>query len=400
MKGRLSAAAAGVLLFVISCTPVTEPEDDQQPGAPGLREAFPNLTFNQPLDLQHAGDGSNRLFVVEQGGKIWVFENDSTTSEKREYLDISDKVIAGGEQGLLGLAFHPNYSQNGLFYVNYTTGSGSGRTIISEFQVQSADPNTANRNSERILLDIQQPAGNHNGGQLAFNPMEADQGKHYLYIALGDGGGGGDTYENGQNLTTLLGTISRIDVDGSQVDGKYGIPPENPYSSNTQGFRRETFAFGLRNPWRFSFDPETGDLWIADVGQNQFEEINFLKFNSLDYNASKNYGWPIMEGFHCFNSENCNMVDLIQPVWEYNHEVGNSITGGYVYRGTRTPSLLGKYIYADYVSGLIWTLDDPEAESPSHNQIFDTNFFVSSFGIDENNEIYVCGINNGKIYRF
>jgi glucose/arabinose dehydrogenase len=184
------------------------------------------------------------------------------------------------------------------------------------------------------------------------------------------------------------------------VDGKYGIPPENPYSTNTQGFRREIFAFGLRNPWRFSFDPETGDLWIADVGQNQFEEVNFLKYDSPLYNASKNYGWPIMEGFHCFGSENCDMTGFIQPVWEYSHTLGRSITGGYVYRGTRTPSLSGKYLYADYAEGLVWTLENPEAETPANNQIFETNLFISSFGLDENNEIYVCGINNGKIYRF
>lgn len=358
-----------------------------------LKVAFPNLSFNRPLDLEYPGDGTNRLFVIEQSGVIWVFQNDSNVTQKKVFLDIQDRVNdSGNEQGLLGLAFHPDYENNGYFYVNYTA-SNPNRTEIARFSVSPQNPDSADKNSEFQILSFNQPYANHNGGKVAFGPADG-----YLYIAVGDGGSGGDPQCNAQNLHTLLGSILRIDVDTTIGNQHYGIPAENPFAGNAEGYREEIYAFGLRNPWRFSFDPVTNWLWAGDVGQNTYEEVDVISNGG-------NYGWNIYEGFHCYTSappcqtQPCDTTGLKMPVVEYSHSLGISITGGYVYRGASVPELSGKYIYADYGSGRIWSLEYDGVNPPANTLLMDTNLLISSFGVDQNQELYICAF-DGKIYRF
>ena len=353
-----------------------------------VEQAFPGLSFIRPVDLQHAGDGSGRIFVVEQRGMIWVFSNDPAVTSKTVFLDIRDRVNdSGNEEGLLGLAFHPDYESNGYFYVDYTA-SNPRRTVISRFKVSAQDSNAAEPDSEFVILQVNQPFSNHNGGQIVFGPDSM------LYIALGDGGAAGDPDENGQDLTTLLGSILRIDVDHTQPGMNYAIPPDNPFAGNTEGYREEIFAYGLRNPWRFSFDPVTGWLWCGDVGQNAWEEIDIIV-------SGGNYGWDIMEGFHCYEPPTgCDTTGLIMPIWEYSHNTGDiSVTGGFVYRGPGVPSLQGKYIYGDFGSGRIWSLDVSDLNNPVNVLVVDAPFNISSFGVDEANELYMCAF-DGRIYRF
>jgi glucose/arabinose dehydrogenase len=343
------------------------------------------LSFTRPVDLQHAGDNSNRLFVVEQAGVISVFPNDKSTSAKTTFLDIREKVDdQGNEEGLLGLAFHPDYETNGFFYVNYTA-SGPNRTVISRFKVSSSNDDQADPASEHVLLTFLQPYSNHNGGQVSFGP------DGYLYIAVGDGGSGGDPHEHGQNLSTLLATILRIDVN-KQEDGKqYGIPADNPFVKNAKGYREEIYAFGLRNPWRFSFDADNGRLWTGDVGQNDFEEIDVV-------DKGGNYGWNTMEGKHCFDPRSgCNQSGVRLPIHEYGRDEGISVTGGFVYRGPTLKDLTGKYIYADYATRRVWALEHSDFSRPVNTQLFEADFNISSFGVDHNNELYLCGF-DGKIY--
>lgn len=347
--------------------------------------AFPNLTFTNPLDLQHAGDGSNRIFVVEQAGRIKVFPNNSSVTSTKIFLDITDRVTSGGETGLLGLAFHPDYENNGYFYVNYTAPNPL-RTVVSRFQVSSTNPDSADKNSEQILLTFNQPYSNHNGGCVVFGP------DGYLYIATGDGGSGGDPQNNAQNITNLLGKILRIDVDNPQPPLNYGIPPTNPFADSTNtSIRKEIYAYGLRNPWRFSFDNVTGWLWAADVGQSSWEEIDIITNGG-------NYGWRCYEGNHPFNTSGCNGT-YIFPVWEYSHSDGISITGGYVYRGQNVPELYGKYIYGDYGSRKVWSLLYDGVNPPTNTQITTAAGPITSFGVDQNNELYLVSF-NGKIYNF
>jgi glucose/arabinose dehydrogenase len=350
--------------------------------------AFPNLSFEQPVDIQFPDDGSKRLFVVSQPGTIYVFENNNSVTIKKVFLDIRDKVLFGGEQGLLGLAFHPDYKNNGYFYINYTT-SNPRRTVVSRFKVSANDPDAADRSSELILLTVDQPFSNHNGGQTSFGPDS------YLYISLGDGGSGGDPQNYAQNLRSLLGKILRIDVNNRSGNLNYSIPSDNPFKGNTNDLREEIYAFGLRNVWRFSFDRPTGKLWAADVGQNAWEEINIIE-------NGKNYGWRIMEGNHCYNpATNCNTTNLTMPVWEYgrNDQGGYSITGGYVFRGTSAPELNGKYIYGDFVSGNIWSLE-LTGSNAVNNLLFSTNHSISTFGIDQNDELYFVNYSTGRLYKF
>lgn len=388
-----------LFLLLISCSngtstdPDVDPDPDPEPPEPVLSysytvtEAFPNLSFDRPLGLTHAGDQSGRIFVTEQGGSIYVFDKDSTVSQKDLFLDISGQVERGGnDQGLLGLAFHPDYLSNGHFFVNYIE-AGTGNTIISRFTV-SGDPNQADSGSEMKLMEIGQPQADHNGGDLVFGP------DGYLYIALGDGGGAGDPEANGQDRTTLLGAILRIDVDNTGDERLYSIPSDNPFAGNSEGFREEIFAYGLRNPWRISFDTETGELWAADVGQKKWEEINIIQ-------SGKNYGWNVFEGTECYSPDlGCNESDYEPPVFEYGHEPDNgSITGGYVYRGTAMEGLIGRYIYADFLSGQVWAYDpDPEAD-PVNEELDRIDANISTFGTDEEGEIYLCGF-DGTLYRF
>lgn len=350
-------------------------------------DAFPNLTFEQPVDVQSSKDGTNRIFVLSQPGTIYVFDNFPDTKEKQVFLNIRNKVLYGGEQGLLGLAFHPNYKNNGYFYLDYTT-DNPRRTVISRYKVSADDPSKADPRSEEILLEIEQPYSNHNGGQIAFGSGG------YLYISLGDGGSGGDPQNNGQNLKSLLGKILRIDVDKKSNENNYAIPDDNPFQGNENGNKEEIFAFGLRNVWRFSFDKEE-NLWGADVGQDKWEELNLIE-------KGKNYGWRIMEGNHCFNPEkDCDTTGLVLPIWEYEHNDmgGFSITGGFVYNGKSAPGLKGKYIYADYVVGKIWTLEYKEG-TVNNQLLMDTDYLISTFGVDEYDELYFADHNRGKLYRF
>ncbi len=378
------------LIASLSCTLSTgcaQSKEDylSKSGELEVKDAFPALEFTRPVDLQHAND--NRLFVVEQRGVISVFQNDATVANSTVFLEIEDRVEDdGNEEGLLGLAFHPDYQQNGYFYVNYTA-SDPDRTVIARYQVSAADKDKADVNSELVILEIPQPYSNHNGGQVAFGP------DGYLYIAVGDGGSGGDPQENGQDLKTLLGTILRIDVNSKTGALPYAIPADNPFANSNEGYRGEIWAWGLRNPWRFSFDTETDELWVGDVGQNKWEEIDLIV-------KGGNYGWNVMEGAHCFEpSSGCNTNALIPPIWEYGRGDGVSVTGGYVYRGPTMDQLKGKYIFADFASSRIWSLDVTDRNNPANTELFKVPFPVSSFGVDQQQELYLCGF-DGKIYKF
>lgn len=356
----------------------------------GIRVAFRNLQFTAPVDLASPNDGTDRIFVVSQAGRIFVFPNDENVPSSKTFLDISDRVIYSGEQGLLGIAFHPKYKTNGYFYVNYVA-NNPRRTVIARYQVSSSNPDSAVKASEQVVLTFTQPYSNHNGGQVAFGP------DGYLYIATGDGGSGGDPQNNSQNRSNLLGKILRIDIDNPAGSLNYGIPVDNPFAGNTQGFSQEIYAYGLRNPWRFSFDKVTGLLWCADVGQNKWEEINLIENGG-------NYGWRIMEGTECYNpSTGCNTAGLILPIHQYFHNStgGYSVSGGFVYRGGTVPELTGKYIYADYVSKRVWALTYNGTGNVT-NELLSANIGISiaAFGVDNSDELYLLDLSGGKIYRF
>ena len=347
---------------------------------------FHRLLFDRMIHLTHAGDGTNRLFLVLQPGQILVFLNVESVESPVVFLDIRDQVdSSGNEEGLLGLAFGPEYKIDGYFYVYYTASSPE-RSVISRFSVIPSDPNKADPDSELVILEVDQPADNHNGGNLIFGPDD------YLYIGLGDGGGAGDPDENGQNKSTLLGTILRIDITASSSGERYRIPPDNPYTE-LDNFRGEIWAYGLRNPWRFTFDKETGLFWVGDVGQNGYEEVDIVK-------RGGNYGWNLMEGFHCFPPliPVCDESELELPIVEYTHADGCSITGGYVYRGSRLESLYGAYVYGDFCSGKIWALRFDGSKVTEHIELIDSPLSISSFGEDEEGELYILSF-DGRIYR-
>lgn len=366
-------ASALLLLIAVSPMHAAEPVVALQPIATG---------FLQPVAVAHAGD--SRLFVVQQPGVIAIVDGGVVLPQP--FLDIRPLVSSGGERGLLGLAFHPRYAENGFFFVNYTNVNGD--TIVARYSVSGDDPNRADPASARQILFVAQPFGNHNGGQIAFGP------DRYLYIGLGDGGSGNDPLNAGQDLGQHLGKILRIDVDAG---APYAIPPTNPFAG-TPGARAEIWAYGLRNPWRFSFDRATGDLWIADVGQGLWEEVNFQPASS---GGGENYGWRLMEGTHCFNPPtNCNDGTLVLPVIEYGHTGGAcSVTGGYVYRGSRFPRLHGMYVYGDYCNGMIWGARRNASGTVTARVLLDASFFISTFGEGADGELYVADHNGGVLYR-
>jgi glucose/arabinose dehydrogenase len=333
--------------------------------------------FRQPLGLAHAQDA--RLFVLEQPGVIRVIRDEEELPEP--FLDIRDRVEDGAfEQGLLGMDFHPHYATNGFFYLYYT--GGRGAVFISRFQV-SEHPSLADPGSEVVLLQIPEPYGNHNGGQIRFGP------DGFLYAGVGDGGSGGDPQGNGQNPETLLGSILRLDVNSGDP---YAIPADNPFSAG--GGRPEVWAYGLRNPWRFSFDPASGDLYIADVGQKAWEEVDFLPAGAP---GGANFGWNLREGAHPF--EGGGGEGLIDPVAEYRNGGGNcSVTGGVVVRHESLPDWNGVYLYGDYCSGTIWGLVRDGAGNWVSEPLFETPFRISSFGTDESGRVYVVD-HNGGVYR-
>ncbi len=341
-----------------------------------------------PVWLTHAGDGSGRLFILEKAGTIRVVRDGQLVATP--FLDIRDRVgSSASEQGLLGLAFAPDYSESGHFFVNYTDKRGD--TVVSRFQV-SGEPDAADSASEFKVLGIDQPAANHNGGGLLFGP------DGHLWIGTGDGGAANDRFGNGQNPATLLGKMLRLDVT-SDPSQPYLIPADNPWMGadwNGQDVADEVWALGLRNPWRYSFDRATGDLWIADVGQNTYEEVHRVVAGSA---GGLNFGWPIMEGLHCFATQNCDQVGLELPVAEYRHGAdGCSITGGYVYRGAAFPALTGAYLFSDFCSGKIWGLQQ-SGDAWERVELADTNLAVSSFGEDEAGELYVTDLGGGGVYR-
>ncbi|MDD3520923.1 MAG: PQQ-dependent sugar dehydrogenase [Actinomycetota bacterium] len=349
-----------------------------------VNNVFPSISFARPLEFQNAGDGSGRIFIVEQAGRILVITG-KDANKADVFLDLKERVDDNGnEKGLLGLAFHPDFKENGQFFVNYTT---ENSTIVSRFLVSADNPDEAEPDSEEIIITFAQPYANHNGGKLAFSPVD-----RYLYIATGDGGGAGDPDKNSQNLGTLLGKILRIDIDNKESGLNYSIPRDNPFKGNREGYREEIYAYGLRNPWKFSFDSITGTLWAADVGQNKTEEIDIIQ-------KGKNYGWNIMEGSYCYDPpEGCNPEGLELPVYEYQHPLGESITGGYVYNGEALDLLKGVYIYADFITGHIWGLVYTEGQAVSNFTLAKTDANISSFGTDENQELYFTAF-DGRIYN-
>ncbi len=336
--------------------------------------------FNKPVYLTYPPDGSGRLFVVEQPGFIRIIKNGNLLPNP--FLDITQMVNSrGNEEGLLGLAFHPQYSQNGRFFVHYTDSSQS--VVIARFNVSASNPDQADPASEKILLTIPHPFTNHNGGQLVFGP------DGYLYIGVGDGGSQGDPNLNGQNLKVLLAKILRIDVNGDS----YAIPPSNPFA-NKPGARPEIWAYGLRNPWRVSFDMQTNDLYIGDVGQDLYEEVDFQPSNDK---GGENYGWSFMEGFHPYKGS--APAGLTAPVAEYSHAGGNcAIVGGYVYRGKNLPDLVGTYIFGDYCTGYMWSLKR-SGSTWQMKSLMNAPFSISSFGEDAAGELYVLDLNGGALYR-
>lgn len=375
-----------LMLVVMTAILSDETKARSQADTPANR---PSLTLSpistqglrQPLYLTHAGDGSGRIFVVEQPGRIRILTEDRLLAVP--FLDIQDLVLAGGERGLLGLAFHPDYAHNGRLFVSYTR-QPDGATVVAEYR-RGSGRDQADR-QERVVMIVQQPFANHNGGMIAFGPDGA------LYIGRGDGGGRGDPDSRAQNPEDLLGKILRLDVNQGKP---YAIPADNPYASG--GGRREIYAIGLRNPWRFSFDRETGSLWVADVGQDAWEEVDLVV-------RGGNYGWRVMEGRHCFLPKiDCDKPGLQLPVLEYGHEAGRcSITGGYVYRGSSQPALKGLYVYGDYCSGDIFAA---RLEGGAHPRVIEgpevllrSGLRISSFGEDEAGELYVVD-HGGGVYR-
>jgi glucose/arabinose dehydrogenase len=391
MPAWRTAALLLIGLTLVAELTAEEPVD-QSPLPVAVTRSFPHLRLRRPVLLTHAGDGGNRLFVLTQQGVIHVFPNDQGVRETEPFLDIEHKVVYHdnqNEEGLLGLAFHPQYAKNGQFFVYYTTRQAPRASVIARFRVSPDDPDRADPDSEEELLRIEQPFWNHNGGTLAFGP------DGYLYIGLGDGGKANDPWMHGQNVQTLLGSILRIDVDRRDKDRAYAIPPDNPFADQGPLARPEIWAYGFRNVWRMSFDRQTGNLWVADVGQDLWEEINFVV-------RGGNYGWNLREGRHKFGPAGSGpRPDLLDPIWEYSHDVGKSITGGHVYRGRRLPALEGAYLYADYVSGRFWALryDETNRKVVANQPIPSDPYPVMSFGEDEAGEVY-CTDAFGMIYQF
>lgn len=370
--------------------------------------AFPNLKWTgyessdeqgkiqkfRPMVLTHAGDGSQRMFVATQSGQIHVLAADPEVKESQLFLDIHEKVQPfqmDDEEGLLGLAFHPRYKTTGQFFVYYSSRSEPRTSIVSRFRVSKDDPNRADPASEEVVLKIPQPFSNHNGGSIVFGH------DGYLYIALGDGGGRNDPLQHGQNLQTWMGSILRIDVDHSQDQRPYAIPKDNPFLDRT-GAQPEIFAYGFRNVWRLSVDRQTGTLWAGDVGQDLWEEIDIVR-------RGANYGWSIREGSYPFgNGKPTNPDPLVEPIWEYDHQIGKSITGGFVYRGKKFPELFGAYLYADYVTGRIWALyyDESSGKVIKNLSIIPQGIPVLAFGEDEQGEAYYLmeTVDGRSVYRF
>ena len=394
-------------------------DDPQSDALPQALATWPQISLVEhvsglslPVHITNAGDDTGRLFVVEQAGRIRIVRAGSL--EPTPFLDLSsagaDRVLCCGERGLLSLAFPPGFVSKGYFYVDYTR-KPDGATVVARYTL-SSDPDRADPNSEQVILTIDQPFANHNGGQLAFGP------DGYLYIGTGDGGSGGDPQNNAQNLASLLGKILRIGVEFRQPGPSptaapytvflpaifngdsmpYAIPPDNPFVGIT-GARPEIWALGLRNPWRFSFDRSTGDFYVADVGQNLYEEVDYQAVPSP---GGENYGWNIMEGMHCYNAASCDASGLTLPVAEYEHgpgdSIGCSVTGGFVYRGPGNPGLQSIYFYGDYCQGRIWGLQYAGGAWET-TQLLDTPYSISTFGEDQAGEVFLADYSGGRLFQ-
>jgi glucose/arabinose dehydrogenase len=387
MRKGLTATLVGLMLVV--GVGMVHGQDTARTTAPDgskyqLVEVASGLT--RPVFLTHAGDGSGRMFIVEQDGSILIMKDGKLL--ETPFLDVS-KIVSrdGNERGLLGLAFHPDFKNNGQFFIDYTDTQGD--TAIARYTVSTDNPDVAAPDSAEIILHIDQPYPNHNGGDILFGP------DGYLYIGMGDGGSGGDPQGNGQNSGVLLGKILRIDVNGTDGDKAYAIPADNPYVNNP-ALAPEVWAMGVRNPWRYSFDHQTGDLYIGDVGQNQYEEVDF---QPADSKGGENYGWNITEGLHQYSG--AAVPDgLVSPFFEYSHgDGGCSVTGGYVYRGKALPDLQGVYLFGDYCSGNVWASYRDAAGAWQTNLFMKTQFQISSFGEDESGEVYLIN-HGGSVLRF
>lgn len=384
LSRRIRGWVLVALAVAVGCTDGAVGPDPSDPVSVSLEPVAQGLS--SPLFLTAPPGDLDRLFVVEQGGTIRIIRNDSVLATP--FLDVDPQITAGGEQGLLGMAFHPGYAANGRFYVNYT--DTLGHTQVVRYQV-SVNPDVAKPGSAFPILTVQQPYSNHNGGMIAFGPHDG-----MLYVGMGDGGSGGDPQGHGQNRMTLLGDMLRLDVDGGSP---YAIPADNPFAGSLS-VREEIWASGLRNPWRFSFDAASGDLYIGDVGQGAREEVSFQPASS---SGGENYGWKIMEGSGCYSpSTGCSIAGLTLPIYEYDHSDGCSITGGYVYRGTRSPALVGRYFFADFCgtwlksfavvgAAAVGLQDHSGSAGPVSN--------VSSFGEDAAGELYVVSLSQGTVRR-
>jgi glucose/arabinose dehydrogenase len=378
---RILLIAAFALLATGPMTlSVSAQKSSFDPGAYTLKTETLVDGLDSPLDLVDANDGTGRMFIVEKGGRVLILKDGQVQPDP--FLDISSQVRSSSEQGLLSIALHPDFKTNGTFFIDYTDTDGNSQ--LERWTVSKDNPDVADPSSAETILSQDQPFPNHNGGLLMFGP------DGYLYIGFGDGGSGGDPHGNAQNLDTLLGKILRIDVDHTEGDLAYAIPKDNPFVGQ-EGARGEIWAYGLRNPWRFSFDRETGDLYIADVGQGQYEEADFDPAGK----GGLNFGWVTMEGPHCYQQENCNQTGLTLPFFSYTHDFGCSITGGYVYRGKAIPDLVGAYLAADYCSGLVWAVNPETGKATEPMQ---SNASVSSFAEDAEGELYMIDL-NGAILK-
>ncbi len=373
-----------------STTPTAAPTEDPGPPASpigeGLGLAVVAGLLDSPVDIATAGDGSGRIFVVEQSGTIRIIADGERLPTP--FLDVSGQITSGGERGLLGLAFHPDFPTDPRVFVDYTDTQGD--TVISSFRVDHANPDRADPESELILLTISQPFANHNGGSLAFD------NDGMLLIGMGDGGSGGDPDGYGQRMDTLLGKILRIDVLGPDATSAkpYGIPSDNPYAT-TAGVEPEIWLSGIRNPWRMRIDEATGDLWIGDVGQGAWEEIDVIRAGT----GGQNLGWNTMEGSHCFGEPVCDQDGLTLPVAEYSHDAGCSVTGGVVVRGSAVPTVQDRYLFSDYCSGTLWSLDPTSDTLTEPAVIGETGRAISSFWLAEDGSILLTDLNGGQLLQ-
>ncbi len=379
---KLWTLASLGLMVLISCGAVSQPESkpNQEKNLAKLttKRVYDQISMAMPVSmLAHSGT----WYLVEQAGLVSTFPVDKNQgTSKKTFLDLRDQVVSGGERGLLGFALHPLFPSKNEVFVNYTANiNGKLHTIVSRF-LFTASPASV---KEERLLTIEQPYANHNGGHIAFGP------DGFLYIAMGDGGSGGDPHGHGQNTKTLLGSILRIDVNTKAPNLPYGIPSDNPFVNG--GGRAEIYAYGLRNPWKFSFDTKNGDLWAADVGQNKWEEVNLIV-------KGGNYGWNVREADHCFLTTPCNAQGLIDPVFSYSHSEGNSITGGFVYHGQAIPALQGHYVFGDFITGRLWGLKK-NGSTFAGISLPKTNHLISAFAQDEQGEVYILDYGVGQLHQ-